>query len=220
MDLPSGVARVTATKEGYVTDNREHTIQSGPMTLQIALAKIVAPPPPPPPPTYTLAGLVIDSRRNPVEGADVRGCCMNDSPIDGMFGLAATDASGQFRLVTTRWPDNVKVFKRGYPITTAKVAMFSAGSTAHITIVVERFVRLVLTPVSVRVGQEVRIGGRLETESGASFPANFEELTSSNPSVLTATSHVSVRGIAAGTATLTARDFSGLTATMPVSVSP
>lgn len=147
------------------------------MTLQIPLAKIVIPPPPPQP-TYTLVGLVIDSNRNPVGQAVIRGCCINDSPVDGMFGLAETDGFGQFRLVTTRWPDSVWVFRRGYQDLRATVARFPAGSTANITVVVARFVRLVLTPVSVRVGQTVRISGSLETDSGSRVGASIEELTS------------------------------------------
>ncbi len=218
MDLPPGTARVTATREGYVTYNREHTIEAGPATLHISLAKVVTPQQPQL--TYTLVGLLIDSKGNPVGDAVIRGCCLNDSPIDGTYGEANTDHAGNFRLVTTRPPDSVKVFKRGYPMTTANVATIPAGGMSNITIVVPRFVRLVLTPVSVTVAQTVHVWGMLETDSGTQQPASFEELTSSNPSVAAVVSSGSVQGLSAGTATLTARDYSGLTATAPVFVRP
>ena len=218
MELPPGAARVTASREGYVTYAREHTIEAGPMTLQISLAKIVTPPQPQL--TYTLVGLLVDSNRNPIGDAVIRGCCLNDSPIDGTYGEANTDDAGHFRLVTTKSPDSVKVFKRGYPITTAKVATIPAGATANITIVLPRFVRLVLTPVSMNVGQTVHVWGMLETDSGLRLAASFEEVTSSDPSVVAVVSRDSAQGISPGTATLTARDYSGLTATVPATVRP
>lgn len=183
MDLPPGVARVRATKEGYVTYDREHTIQAGPMPLQIPLAKIVVPPPAPVP-TYTLSGLVLDLQGNPVGGVRVEGY-RNDSPVDGVVGWTFTDASGRFTLTSTRFPEKVHVGKKiGYQRTTATVAFFPAGSTGNITIVVARYVRYVLVPVSVTVGRTVHVTTRLELDNGASEFRGAEGLTSSNPSVI------------------------------------
>ena len=136
MDLPPGTARVRAVKEGYVAYDKQHTIQSGAMTLELRLARVPAPPPTP---TYTLTGLVIDVQSNPIAGASVSAYCC-DSPVDGVVGRTSTDAAGRFTLImtTTRVPGNVSVEKSGYQRARAPVAAFPPGSTGNVTIVMAR----------------------------------------------------------------------------------
>jgi hypothetical protein len=218
MELPPGVARFRLSKEGYVSYDKEHTIQAGTTALQIPLKK-VAVPPPAPPQQYTLRGSVTDLQGNPLQGAGVVGY-RNDSPVDDAVGRTSTDASGRFILTTTRMPQDVQVSKTGYEQTKARVGLFSADSTATITIMVARFVRYVLLPpASVRVGQSVQITARVELDNGSAFVTPVRALSSSNPSVLSVIDADWVKGVAPGTATLTG-SHNGVTGTVSLRVDP
>lgn len=76
-----------------------------------------------------------------------------DSPVDDAVGRTSIDVSGRFTLTTVRPPQDVQVSKSGYQQTKARVGVFSADSTASITVVLPRYVRygLLTGTVSLRV---------------------------------------------------------------------
>ena len=218
MELPAGVARFRLSREGYISYDQEHAIQSGTTALQIALKKVPLPPPAPSS-RFTLTGHVTDLQGNPVPGAQVNGY-RNDSPVDDSVGRTSTDPSGRFTLTTTRAPQDVQVTSTGYQQTKARVGTFSADSTAAITIRMPRFIAYVLVaPPSVKVGQTVRITARIELDNGSAFATGAGLLVSSNPAVLAVIDRDWVKGIAPGTVTVSGV-YDGVTGTLPLRVDP
>lgn len=218
MELFSGVVRFWLSRPGYVTYDRERFVPPGTTTLQIALKKATVPPPAPPTP-FRLTGLVTDLQGNPVAGAAVNGY-RNDSPVDDSVGRTSTDPSGRFLLITARAPQDVQVTRLLYQQTNARVGLFSADSTATITIRMPRFIAYVLVaPPSVRVGETVQITARVELDNGSPFATAAGPLISSNPAVLTVIDRHWVRGIAPGSVTVSGV-YEGVLGTVPLRVDP
>lgn len=217
MELPAGVARFRRSSAGYVSYDQEHTIPPGTTGLQIALKKV--PVPVPPSTRYTLTGLVTDLRGNPVAAAQVNGY-RNDSPVDDSVGRTSTDSSGRFTLITTRAPQDVQVTSTGYQQTRARVGVFSADSTATITIRLPRFIGYTLiAPPSVKVGQTVQITARIELDNGSGILTPAGPLDSSNHAVLVVVDRNWVRGITPGSVTVSGV-YEGVTGSVPLRVDP
>jgi hypothetical protein len=219
MQLPVGVARFRLSKEGYVSYDKEHTLQAGTTTLQLPLKKYIAPPQPSfPPPPYTYRGTITDTRGNPVADAEVV-IYRNDSPIDGRTGRAVTDNSGRFTLISEQGGSGFQVKKRGYITMFGSPGPIAPDSSSTLNVSIPRIDRYVLTaPVSVKVGQDAEVKGFIELDNGSTMTA-AGAVSSSNPSVLNAIGGSWVRGVAPGTATVTAT-FDGVTGTLQVRVEP
>ena len=218
LELFSGMLRLWLSSAGYVSYDRERFFTPGTTTLQIALKKAPVPSPGPPIP-FRLTGLVTDLQGNPVAGAAVNGY-RNDSPVDDSVGRTSTDSSGRFTLITARAPQDLQVARIGYQQTTARVGLFSADSTATITIQMPRFISyLLVAPPFVRVGETVQITARIELDNGSAFATAAGQLISSNPAVLAVIDRHWVKGIAPGSVTVSGV-YEGVLGTVPLRVDP
>ena len=218
LELFSGILRLWLSSAGYVTYDRERFFAPGTTTLQIALKRAPGPPTGPPIP-YRLTGLVTDLQGNPVAGAEVNGY-RNDSPVDDSVGRTGTNSSGRFTLITARAPQDVQVTRLLYQQTKARVGLFSADSTAAITIRLPRFTGyLLVAPPSVRVGETVQITARVELDNGSAFVTAAGQLISSNPAVLAVIDRHWVKGIAPGSVTVSGV-YEGVLGTAPLRVDP
>jgi hypothetical protein len=225
LELPPGTTRLTWSKEGYVPREAEYTITTGARTeVQVRLQKITTPPPFPPPP-YTFTGTVRDSRRNPVGNAEIW-LYGNGSPIDDRRGAGVTDGSGRYTIVLQRTAQSVRAMKDGYIPNDASIFASSNSSTTFVTDValkkIDRY--MLLSPTSIRVGESVRVEGRVELDDGSTVTGGCvcAQLTSSNPSVvfIDGTGYTGfIRGVAPGSATITGTYY-GVTTTLAVRVNP
>lgn len=223
-ELPPGTTRFRWSKDGYLAREAEHTITAGVRTeVQVWLQKATTPPPFPPPP-YTFTGMVRDSRRNPVAGADIW-LYSNGSPIDDRRGTGVADSAGRYTIILQRTAQTVRAMKDGYAPNDVSVFASSNASATFVTDVtirkIDRYV--LLSPTSIRVGELARMEGRVELDDGSSVTGcACMQLVSSNPSVVAVDGNGSsgrIRGVAPGSATITGTYY-GATTTLVVRVNP
>ena len=222
-ELPAGTSRFRWSKDGYVAHEAEYAVAAGSKTeVQIALRKTPSSSPFPPPP-YTFTGLVTDSRGNPVSGAEVW-IYSNSSPIDDRRGAGFTDASGRYTIVGERIAQAVRAQKAGYLSTDVSINPPASGTTFVTDLRIKRYERYTLIgPGVIKVGEDARLQADVGLDDGSRLTGfYFSTTSSSNPSVLFVDSAAytgRIRGMAAGTATVTAT-FSGLSSSVQIRVDP
>jgi hypothetical protein len=223
-ELSAGATRFRWSKQGYLAREAEHTIAAGTRTeVQVWLQKATSPAPFPPPP-YTFTGAVSDSRRNPVAGAEIW-LYSNSSPIDDRRGTGVADSSGRYTIVLQRTAQSIRAMKDGYVTSDVSIVAASSSRPTFVTDVTLRQIDryTLLSPTSITVGEFARMEGRAELDDGSSVTGcPCFQLASSNPSVVAVDGTGSsgrIRGIAAGTATITGTYF-GVAATLVVRVNP
>jgi carboxypeptidase family protein len=224
-ELPAGTTKFRWSKEGYVSREAEYTITNGARTeVQVFLQKVTTPPPFPPPP-YTFTGIVRDSQRNGVAGAEIW-LYSNGSPIDDRRGSGFTDSSGRYTIILQRTAQSVRAMKNGYVPNDASIFASSNSSMTFVTDVtikkIDRYT--LLSPTSIRVGELIRMEGRVELDDGSNITGGCvcSQLTSSDPSIIAVdgTGYSGfIRGVAPGSATLTGTYY-GVTTTLAVRVNP
>jgi hypothetical protein len=224
-ELPQGTTRFKWSKDGYLAREGDYTIVAGTRSeVQVWLQKVTTPPPFPPPP-YTFTGTVSDSRRNTVGGAEIW-LYSNGSPIDDRRGTGFADSSGRYTIVLQRTAQSVRAMKDGYVPTSASIFAPSNSSTTFVTDVtikkIDRY--MLLSPTSIRVGELVRMEGRVELDDGSTVAGGCvcAQLVSSDSSVVTVDGTGNsgfIRGVAPGSATITGTYY-GVATTLIVRVNP
>ena len=223
VEVAPGSTRFRWSKQGYDPHEAEYVIAAGVKTeIQIALRRTPSSSPFPPPP-YTFTGLVTDSPGNPVGGAEIW-LYSNSSPIDDRRGSGFTDASGRYTIVSERLAQSARAQKLGYFNGDVSIGLPSSGTTFVTNLTIKRYERYtVIGPGSIRVGEDARLQADVDLDDGSRLTGfYFSTSSSSTPSVLfvdPAAYTGRIRGIAPGTATVTAT-YSGLTSTLQIRVDP
>jgi hypothetical protein len=218
--LPPGLIRLRGSKVGYFTRELDVIVRAGaPVDADVVLQSTALLPRPPAPP-YAVRGVVRNGRGAVVAGADVW-IYGNSSPIDNRYGTTVTDGAGRYSVTSAeRLPQAVRVLKNGH--VTRDVSILGAPdapSTWTVDVVLVHIDTYALLPLpTLAVGQTARLEAQIELDDSSSNRGLFfQQLTSSNPSVLEVQGSGSVQGVAPGTATVTA-SYYGATTTLPVRV--
>jgi Carboxypeptidase regulatory-like domain len=220
-ELAPGTTHFRWSRAGYDSYDAEYTVAVGAKTeTQVVLRRTASSSPIPPPP-YTFTGLVTDSRRNPVSGAEVW-IYSNGSPIDDRRGTGFTDASGHYAIVSERLAASARAQKLGYLLSDVSIGPPSSGTTFITNLTIKRYERYtVIGPGSIAVGEDARLLADLDLDDGSRLTGSyFSTVVSSNPSVLVvdpAAYTGRIRGVGPGSATVTAT-FSGLSSAVEIRV--
>jgi hypothetical protein len=216
-----------ASSPGHANAEWPLTIEAD-TTRDVPLQPASSPPSTPapfPPPPYTFSGTVRDSRRNPVGGAEIW-LYSNSSPIDDRRGSGVADSSGRYTITLQRTAQTVRAMKDGYVTNDVSILGTSSSGTTFVTDVTIRKIDryTLLSPTSLKVGDVVRMEGRVELDDGSSVTGGCVcfQLTSSHPSIVAVDGTGNsgfIRGVAPGTATITGTYF-GVTTTLVVRVNP
>jgi hypothetical protein len=218
--LPPGIARVRWSKTGYYPRELDVIVRAGATaTADIVLEKTTVTHTLPPPP-YTVRGVVRNGRGETVPGAEVW-IYGNSSPIDNRYGTTQTDGAGRYSVTSPqRVPQAVRVLKDGnVPRDVSILSPPDAAGTWAVDAVlvhIDRYTLLPLPPLA--VGQAARLEAQTELDDGAtSRGLLFQQLSSSNPSVVTIEPTGWARATGAGTTTVTATYY-GVTTTLSIRV--
>jgi hypothetical protein len=216
-NLRAGTYQIRVSREGYQTrDVQQNLAADTELNIRLDAAPLLPP--------YTFTGMVRDSRRNAVGGAEVW-LYSNSSPIDDRRGTGFTDGSGRYTIVLQRTAQTVRAMKDGYVPNDAAIFGSSNSSATFVTdVVITKIDRYTLfSPTSLRVGEQLRVEGRVELDDGSSVTGGCvcSRLVSSDPSVVAVdgTGYSGfIRGVTPGSATITGTYY-GVTTTLVVRVS-
>lgn len=205
-DVPPGPFRVRWSANGY--ESRESdvgTVTAGAtarlqtITLRLSSNLPIA--------EWSISGVVVDGRGDPVAGAFVSVF----SDVLTVLAGGQTDGQGRFRATSTQQhpdPVGVVVEKPGYTRAQTPVAC-GANCAANVTVRLLRIIREWLdVPSSMQVGDITPVTAVTEFDDGSRAVSTPYSLRSSNSSVVQvqpslSESRVYVKAVAAGTVTLT-----------------
>ena len=218
--LPPGITRLRWSKTGYYPRELDVIVQAGATaTADVVLEKTTVVYTLPPPP-YTVQGVVRNGRGGTVAGAEVW-IYGNSSPIDNRYGTTRTDGAGRYTVTSSqRVPQAVRVLKDGHvPREVSILSPPNAVGTWTVDAVlvhIDRYSLLPLAPLA--VGHTARLEAQTELDDGSvGRGLLFQQLSTSNPSVLTVQPTGWVQAMAPGTAIVSATYY-GVTATVSIRV--
>ena len=207
----SGVVRVYGSE--HAATELTYTV-GGIGTLDVSLTRTSRSPLSRP---FTYAGIVWDSRANPVAGAAVT--MIRDSGANPL-GIVTSGADGVFSITVQSTANFVRVTRDGF-VLAENPAPPALEPTTVVNVAIPRITRYALQAVpNLTVGQSATLVTEVDTDDGLrSIGRAYSSTASSNESIVAVAALGVIVARAPGTATVTAV-YSGLTSTQNIQVVP